>query len=62
MKIEYFSDESIYQRWLKVCRVYPAIDMNLQKAIMCDKVCRNILESKIDEEIGINQLLAILKL
>lgn len=62
MKIEYFSDESIYQRWLKVCRVYPDINMNLQKAIMCDKICCNILESKIDEEIGINQLLAILKL
>jgi hypothetical protein len=49
---DYHSNESIFNRWLTVL---PTI--NIQTAIKCEKICRNILESRVDEKIGVSQLL-----
>ena len=49
---DYHSTESIFNRWLTVL---PKI--NIQTAITCEKICRNILEHKVDEKLGVSQLL-----
>ena len=52
---DYFSNNSIFKRW---SLVHPNITM--KTSIKCDKICCNILENKIDEKIGVSQLLMTL--
>jgi len=51
----YFSNNSIFKRW---SLVHPNITM--KTSIKCDKICCNILQNKIDEKIGVSQLLMTL--
>ena len=53
---DYFSNDSIFKRW---SLVLPKITM--ETAIKCDKICCNILENKIDEKTGVDQLLITIK-
>jgi hypothetical protein len=52
---DYFSNNSIFKRW---SLVHPNITM--KTSIKCDKICCNILQNKIDEKIGVSQLLMTL--
>jgi len=52
---DYFSNNSIFKRW---SLVHPNI--NMKTYIKCDKICCNILQNKIDEKIGVSQLLMTL--
>ena len=49
---DYHSNDSILNRWRLVLP-----NINIQTSIKCETICRNILESKVDEKIGVNQLL-----
>jgi hypothetical protein len=49
---DYHSNNSIFNRWRVIIP-----NINIQTSIKCETICRNILESKVDEKIGVNQLL-----